>query len=331
MTWTKTFIGFSRVGVILKKLHTFANSKRKEQHTLVNTWWQRLRINLHRKDRKTLQNDSINWQRPYLLLFQHYNILWKEAACSYISTFFSSFYVIPLECGCQINQKYIPLYEHYKDKNNKNLVQMSCTAYIVYTFHISSHRNFGQFKAKQVLIKKLFLLIILFLEGVFSDVYFSFLQGVGTVNLSVAARRHTLPKLNFFKDSWVLDFPICVLGPWIPSILDIGPMSYLALYSLCALCFGPGLPNIKYILILGPGFTLHSLCAPYLSPGLPSIKNILILGPGFTLHSLCALCLSPGFTSPSLCALCLGSGLPSMKYILILGSGFTLHSLCAPY
>ena len=156
-------------------------------------WWQRLQINWHRKIGKLCKMTAYIGKWPYLLLFQHYNILWKEAACSYISTFFSSFYVIPLECGCQINQKYIPLYEHYKDKNNKNLVQMSCTAYIVYTFHISSHRNFGQFKAKQVLIKKLFLLIILFLEGVFPDVYFSFLQGVGTVNLSVAARRHTLP------------------------------------------------------------------------------------------------------------------------------------------
>ena len=40
---------------------------------------------------------------------------------------------------CQIYQKNIPLYEHYKDKNNKNLVQMSCTAFIVYTFHLSLH------------------------------------------------------------------------------------------------------------------------------------------------------------------------------------------------
>jgi hypothetical protein len=55
-----------------------------------------------------------------------------------------------VEYGCQIYQKYILLYEHYKDKN-KNLVQMSCTAYIVYTFHLSlQHANFGQFKAKHV-------------------------------------------------------------------------------------------------------------------------------------------------------------------------------------
>ena len=37
-------------------------------------------------------------------------------------------------------------------KNNKKLVQMSCAAYIVYTFHLSFyHANFGQFKAKLVL------------------------------------------------------------------------------------------------------------------------------------------------------------------------------------
>ena len=37
-------------------------------------------------------------------------------------------------------------------KNNKTLVQMSCTACIVYTFHLTLHNaNFGQFKAKQVL------------------------------------------------------------------------------------------------------------------------------------------------------------------------------------
>ena len=43
-------------------------------------------------------------------------------------------------------------YKHFTDKNNTKLVQMSCTAYIVYTFHLSLHHaNFGQFKAKQVL------------------------------------------------------------------------------------------------------------------------------------------------------------------------------------
>ena len=30
---------------------------------------------------------------------------------------------------------------------------MSCTAYIVFTFHLSLHANFGQFKAKQVLYR----------------------------------------------------------------------------------------------------------------------------------------------------------------------------------
>ena len=47
---------------------------------------------------------------------------------------------------------YIPLYEHFTEKKIKKLVQMSCTACIVYTFHVSLHHaNFGQFKAKQVL------------------------------------------------------------------------------------------------------------------------------------------------------------------------------------
>ena len=40
-------------------------------------------------------------------------------------------------------------------KNNKTLIQMSCTAYIVYTFHLTlHHENFGQFKAKQVLCSR---------------------------------------------------------------------------------------------------------------------------------------------------------------------------------
>ena len=37
-------------------------------------------------------------------------------------------------------------------KNNKTLVQMSCTSYIMYTFHLTLHHaNFGQFMAKLVL------------------------------------------------------------------------------------------------------------------------------------------------------------------------------------
>ena len=43
----------------------------------------------------------------------------KEAVCSCFSTFVSSFFVIPVEKVCQIYQKYNPLYEHYRDKNNK--------------------------------------------------------------------------------------------------------------------------------------------------------------------------------------------------------------------
>ena len=63
----------------------------------------------------------------------------KEAVCSCISAFVSSFIVIPVEQVCQIYQKYIPLYERYTDKNNRKLVQMSCTANIVYSFHLSLH------------------------------------------------------------------------------------------------------------------------------------------------------------------------------------------------
>jgi hypothetical protein len=43
------------------------------------------------------------------------------------------------------------LQEHYADKNKHKLIQMSCTAYIEYTFHLSLHHaNFGQIRAKQV-------------------------------------------------------------------------------------------------------------------------------------------------------------------------------------
>ena len=63
----------------------------------------------------------------------------KETVCSCISTFVSSFFVLPVKWFCQIYQKYIPLYEQYTDKNNKILVQMSCTAYIMYTYHQSLH------------------------------------------------------------------------------------------------------------------------------------------------------------------------------------------------
>ena len=43
----------------------------------------------------------------------------KEAVCSSISTFVSSFFVC-YTCRkvCQIYLKYINLYEHYTDKNN---------------------------------------------------------------------------------------------------------------------------------------------------------------------------------------------------------------------
>ena len=44
----------------------------------------------------------------------------KKAVCSSVSTFVSPFFALPVENVCQIYQKYIPLYEHYTDKNNKN-------------------------------------------------------------------------------------------------------------------------------------------------------------------------------------------------------------------
>ena len=41
----------------------------------------------------------------------------KEAVCSRISTFVSSFLLyLPVGKGCQIYQKYITLYEHYTEK-----------------------------------------------------------------------------------------------------------------------------------------------------------------------------------------------------------------------
>ena len=45
-------------------------------------------------------------------------------------------------------------------RNNKTLVQICCTAYIVYTFNLTLHHaNFGQFKAKQVLLNYILPLI----------------------------------------------------------------------------------------------------------------------------------------------------------------------------
>ena len=53
------------------------------------------------------------------------------------------FFGIPIVQFCQIKQKYIPLIEHhaytYVCKNKTKLVQISCTAYIQYTFHLSLH------------------------------------------------------------------------------------------------------------------------------------------------------------------------------------------------
>ena len=90
--------------------------------------------------------------------------MWKEAVCSYISTSVSSFLynrriglsniqlislkkvlsvythsstTIYLSLSAQV-QKYIPLYEHYTDKNNKTLVQISCTLHSVHCVNIPS-------------------------------------------------------------------------------------------------------------------------------------------------------------------------------------------------
>ena len=65
------------------------------------------------------------------------------------------FFLIPVVQVCQIYQKYIYSYEHHRDKNNKKLVQMSCSVCIVYTFHLSLHNvNVGHFKATQVFVEK---------------------------------------------------------------------------------------------------------------------------------------------------------------------------------
>ena len=62
---------------------------------------------------------------------------------------------------------------------------MSCTAYIVYTFHPSLHKaNFGQFMAKQVLLKnflapQLFVRILIFSGPIFMTKYQGWGAGVG--------------------------------------------------------------------------------------------------------------------------------------------------------
>jgi len=54
---------------------------------------------------------------------------------------------------CQIYQNYIPLHEHYKDINNKNVEQILAVqrTFCTNSFYLIHHANFGQFKAKQVL------------------------------------------------------------------------------------------------------------------------------------------------------------------------------------
>ena len=62
-------------------------------------------------------------------------ILTKEAVCYCIYTFVSSFYVIPVEQGYHIYQKYIPLYKHYKEKTTKFSTD---ELYSVHCLHIPS-------------------------------------------------------------------------------------------------------------------------------------------------------------------------------------------------
>ena len=57
-------------------------------------------------------------------------------------------------CTCIFKYKSTCIYMNIiKIKTITKLLKMSCTAYIVYTFHVSLHHaNFGHFKAKQVLL-----------------------------------------------------------------------------------------------------------------------------------------------------------------------------------
>ena len=83
------------------------------------------------------------------------------------------------------------LHEHYTDKNNKKLVQMSCTAYIVYTLHLSLHHaNFGQFKAKQVLLTAFLWRILFWIFFIFQQ------EGVCTQFLSVTIFHYILSVKN---------------------------------------------------------------------------------------------------------------------------------------
>ena len=80
------------------------------------------------------------------------NLLKVQRSCLFLYCYFCKLFFIPVEQVCQIYQKYIPLYEHFTDKNKTKLVQMSRTAYVVYTIYLSLHHaNFAQVKAKQVL------------------------------------------------------------------------------------------------------------------------------------------------------------------------------------
>ena len=104
----------------------------------------------------------LNWCLPQItsIVYGVYsavqrNFLSKEAVCSCISTYFVILFLVYLQNRFVKYNKNTFLYMNiYPDKNNKTLVQMCCKAYIVYSFHLTLHHaNFGQFKAKQVLLR----------------------------------------------------------------------------------------------------------------------------------------------------------------------------------
>jgi len=73
-------------------------------------------------------------KKPFVLVFLH----------------LLAFFYIPVK---YIYQNYIPLHEHYKDINNKNVEQILAVqrTFCTNSFYLIHHANFGQFKAKQVL------------------------------------------------------------------------------------------------------------------------------------------------------------------------------------
>ena len=122
---------------------------------------------------ETLQKNLI-FEWPVTLKFK----FCKEAVCSCISTFVSSFYVIPVECGCQIYQKYIPLYEHYNDKKTKILykwaVQCILCTHSIYLYIMPILANLRQNR---------FFVILVFLTFSFFRLFICFWErGGGETN-----------------------------------------------------------------------------------------------------------------------------------------------------